>query len=80
MADTARGFGFALEPRHHVGLSRVLGVQHFHRETLVAETGVARLVHPPHAPFADDAHDLVGVPQGRTQQRVRSVVGRVDQR
>ena len=79
VGDAAGRLGLALKARDHVGLPRELGVQHFDRETLVAEPGMARLVDPAHAAFAHHADDLVGIAERGAEEGVGAVVVGVDE-
>jgi hypothetical protein len=77
--DTAGSLGLPLKTRHHVGLPRILGMQHFDRKALISEPGVACLVDPAHASLAHHANDLVGVAEGGPEEGVSAVVRGVDE-
>ena len=72
--DRARALRLAAEARHHPLVAGDLLLEDLHREALV-EDDVPRLVDEAHAPLAEDALDRVAALEGRTDERIRGLVG-----
>ena len=63
MIQRREDFGFTLEPRGALGVRGERLGQHLERNVPI-QSGVARSIHLPHAPGADQADDLVDTQPG----------------